>query len=175
MVTIIAQSEITINASVDAVWQLFAEEFAQIGKWSSGVNHSVGAGANIGNSEYSERACEINAVGFSDTKERMLQYDEKQLLRYSLYQGLPGFVTNAENTWTFQKTAGGTQVFGKTEMQVKGIMGFLFQGVMKQNLKRVLGQMAAEAKYYIENGQPHPDKIKAIASYTQKQARKQPQ
>ena len=166
---VLAQSEIMINASIDKVWQVLAEDFAEIGKWSSDVDYSEGSGEGINGSKCLERACKISAVGFSNTKERILQYDRNQAIRYSLYDGLPGFVTNAENTWTFREVNSNvTRITGQTEMQVKGIMGFLFRGMMKKNLDRVLAEMAEEVKHYIETGKPHPKKIKAIAKYNRK-------
>ncbi|MDJ0570648.1 MAG: hypothetical protein QNJ53_16605, partial [Pleurocapsa sp. MO_192.B19] len=103
------------------------------------------------------------AAGFSDTKERILQYDKNQIIRYSLYHGLPGFVTSAENTWTlYEVNSSITQIVGQTEIHVKGIMGFLFRGMMRSNLNRVLAEMAEEVKHYIEHGTPHRQKMKAI-------------
>lgn len=170
---VLARSEITLNAPIAKVWQMLAEDFAEIGKWSSGVDYSEGLGEGINGSKYAERACKISAAGFSDTKERILQYDKNRTLRYSLYHGLPGFVISAENTWMFYKVNDvTTRIVGQTEMHVKGIMGFLFRGMMRSNLNRVLAEMAEEVKYYIENGTPHPQKIKAIAKYKKKQLKK---
>ena len=171
---VLARSQITIDASVDRVWQVLAEDFAAIGKWSSGVDYSEGSGKGINGSKHTERACKISAVGFSDTKERILQYDHNRTLRYSLYHGLPGFVTSAENTWTLEEISSNTtHIVGQTEMHVKGIMGFLFRGLMRSNLDRVLAEMAEEVKYFIEKGRPHPKKLKAIAKYEQKLTKSQ--
>ena len=169
---VLARSQITINAPVGKVWQVLAEDFAAIGKWSSGVDYSEGSGAGINGSKHTERACKISAVGFSDTKERILQYDKNRTLRYSLYHGLPGFVISAENTWTLEEiNSNTTRIVGQTEMHVKGVMGFLFRGMMRNNLNRVLAEMAEEVKHYIENGTPHPHKLKAIAKYEKKLAK----
>ncbi|MEM8858551.1 MAG: SRPBCC family protein [Chloroflexota bacterium] len=174
MSSIIQQSEIVIDAPIAEVWKLFAEEFAEIDKWSSSVSASQSAGNPINTLDYSERACEISAAGFNDTKERILTYDEPHQLTYSLYDGLPGFVKNAENTWTFEEQAGKTKVVGQTEMEVSGILGFIMGGFMKRSLKSALDQMTREAKYFIENGRPHPDKVKAMEKLAKKQARLAP-
>lgn len=170
--TVIGKTEITINAPIDAVWKVLAEEFSDIGDWSSGVDVSEGSGEGVNGSKYSERACQISAVGFSDTKERILQYERNNLIRYSLYEGLPGFVANAENTWTFFEDGEHTHVVGQTVMQVKGVMGCLFRSLMKHNLNKALASMAEESKHYIETGYPHPKKVRAKAKFAKKQARK---
>lgn len=172
---VLARTQITINAPVQGVWQVLAEDFAAIGKWSSGVDYSEGSGEGINGSKHTERACKISAMGFSDTKERILQYDKNRTLRYSLYHGLPGFVISAENTWTLEELdSHTTRVIGQTKMYVKGVMGFVFRGMMRNNLNRVLAEMAEEVKYYIEYGKPHPQKIKAIAKYEKKLAKQSP-
>ena len=165
---ITATTEITIDAPLDRVWTVMAEDFAGIGKWSSGVKRSTGSGPSMNGSACTERACEIAAMGFSDTKERIVEFTPRDRIRYELYDGLPGFVIQAINGWHFEAVEGGARVRGQTDMDVKGPIGLMMGGFMKKNLTRVLGEMAEEAKHYIETGQVHPRKAKLNA----KQARK---
>ena len=170
--TIQGRAQNHINAPVADVWAALAEDFAGIGTWASGVNHAEGAGRPVGGSLHSERACEIAATGFNDTKERILDFDtDRHVLRYQLYDGLPGFVENAENTWTLREERGGTRIVGVTEMRINGIMGKLMGGFMTRNTNRVLEHMAEELKHYVETGRPHPRKAKAAAKYQKKLAR----
>ncbi len=165
-----AASEISINASAEKIWQVLAVEFGDIGKWASGVDASEGSGDSINGSTCSERACKISATGFSDTKERITIYDKKgYLLRYTLFHGLPGFVKDAYNTWQLiPKTDSETLVKAHTEMRATGIMGTLMKGFMTRSTQKVLVAMCEELKHYVENGEPHPNKVKAIAKYHRK-------
>ncbi len=157
---VISTVDIFIDATPDKVWEILAEDFAGIGKWSSGVSHSEGFGNPIGDSPHSIRACEITAAGFDDTKEEILEFDEQNYtLRYSLFDGLPGFVKDAENTWRLTAQGAGTQVSAKTVMRATGPMGFMMRGIMKGATQKALSSMAEEVKYYIEQGKPHPNKV----------------
>ncbi len=166
---ITATSQATVDAPLEQVWAVMAQDFAGIEKWSSGVNASVGSAPPVNGSDHGERACKIAAAGFSDTKERIIEFEPMSRIRYSLYDGLPGFVQNAINGWHFSEENGRTHVRGQTDMEIKGIMGVLMGGFMKKNLTRVLSEMAEEAKHYIEHGEPHPRKKKAMAKFAKKQ------
>lgn len=165
-----ASAVINIKAPIEKIWQLLAVEFADIGKWASGVDASEGSGASINGSTCSERVCEINATGFSDTRERIIIYDKDGfILKYNLFHGLPGFVKDAFNTWQLvPKDDSTTLVKANTEMRATGIMGSLMKGFMARSTKKVLNAMCEELKYYTETGQPHPNKQKAIAKYNRK-------
>lgn len=165
-----ASSSITIDASVEKIWEVLAVQFGDIGKWASGVDASEGSGEPIDGSTCSERACKISATGFSDTKERITVYDkDSYMLRYTLFHGLPGFVKDAFNTWILEPQDDTvTLVKAHTQMRATGIMGALMGGFMRKSTKKVLIEMCEELKYYVENGSPHPDKLKAIEKYNRK-------
>ncbi|GAA0873367.1 hypothetical protein GCM10009117_25140 [Gangjinia marincola] len=164
-----ASAEIVVNAPIDEVWQVLAVEFGDIGKWASGVDASEGSGAPINGSSCPERVCKINATGFSDTKERITIYDEDgHLLKYTLFHGLPGFVKDAFNTWQLFSKDNNTHIKAHTEMRATGLMGSLTKGFMIKNTQKVLNAMCEELKYYVENGEPHLNKVKAIAKYSRK-------
>lgn len=173
-VNVAAASEIYIDAPIEQVWEILAIDFGGIGKWASGVDRSTGSGEGINGATCSERACEISAVGFNDTKERILILDNDQhILRYTLFHGLPGFVKNAENEWQLKEQNGRTYVTAKTEMHATGLMGWMMRGFMRNSTKKVLNNMAEELKHYVETGNPHPRKVKAIAKFEKKETKKQ--
>ena len=165
-----ATSKIIIKATPDKVWKILAEDFGEISKWASGVNASEGFGESIQGSSCSERACEISATGFSDTKERITVFDkESHTLQYTLFHGLPGFVKDAFNTWELSPTnKSTTMITATTEMRATGIMGRLMKGFMTRSTQKVLDAMCEELKFYIENGKPHPRKQQAIEKYNRK-------
>ncbi|WP_299215730.1 SRPBCC family protein [uncultured Aquimarina sp.] len=169
---VVATAETIINAPINEVWAILAEDWAGIGKWSSGVSHSQGFGEPIGGSDYTIRACEITAAGFDDTKEQILEYDDKNyLLKYELADGLPGFVKDAINIWTLEETANGTLIKGKTTMRATGIMGGMMKGIMKGATRKALESMTRELKHYIETGELHPDKLASNKKVAKKDAK----
>ncbi|MEM8908414.1 MAG: SRPBCC family protein [Bacteroidota bacterium] len=169
---IIASSSIVVAAPIEEVWKLLAEEFGEIGKWASGVDHSEGMGESIGGSDCSERACTISATGFNDTKERILVYDEKKyLLQYELFHGLPGFVHDAVNSWSLKQEGTATEVSAHTTMYAKGVLGFVLRGFMTSSTRKALRYMCEELQHYLEKGKPHPRKTAAMAKYQRKQAK----
>ncbi|MEM9615752.1 MAG: SRPBCC family protein [Actinomycetota bacterium] len=165
--TITAESTTVVDAPVAAVWRLIVEQFADIDQWSSGVNRSQGTAPGA-DGQAGERACEIAAAGFQDTSERVVETVPRTRFRYELYDGLPGFVVGAENTWTFAPEGSGTRLTGRTEMRIEGIMGLLGGRPMRRSSRKALDSMTREAKYMIEHGRPHPDKVKAAARYRRK-------
>ncbi len=169
---VVATAETVINAPIEKVWAVIAEDWAGIGKWSSGVSHSQGFGEPIGGSDYTIRACEITAVGFDDTKEKILEYDaQNHLIKYELADGLPGFVKDAINVWTLEETSNGTLIKGKTTMRATGFMGVMMKGMMKGATRKALESMARELKYYVETGNLHPDKLKSNEKVAKKDAK----
>lgn len=169
---VVATAQAIIKAPIEDVWAILAEDWAGIGKWSSGVSHSQGFGDAIGGSEYTIRACEITAAGFDDTKEQILEYDaENHFIRYELADGLPGFVKDAINVWTLEETPEGTLIKGKTTMRATGVMGWMMKGIMKGATRKALESMARELKYYTETGNLHPDKVASIEKIAKKDAK----
>lgn len=169
---VVATAETVIKAPIKDVWAILAEDWAGIGKWSSGVSHSQGFGEPIGGSDYTIRACEITAAGFDDTKEEILEYDaQNHLIRYELADGLPGFVKDAINVWTLEETSEGTLIKGKTTMRATGLMGFMMKGIMKSATRKALESMARELKHYVETGALHPDKIESNGKVAKKDAK----
>lgn len=163
-------SLITINKSAKDVWSILADDYGGIGKWASGVNASEGVGNPIGGSNCSGRQCKISATGFSDTEEKILTYNKDNfILQYQLVHGLPGFVKNAINTFILTPVKDETKVNVNTIMDATGIPGMLMKGFMSRSTQKVLNHMLEELKHYIETGNVHPRKQKAIDKYQKKQ------
>lgn len=171
-----ASYNITINAPIEKVWEVLAVDFGGIGKWASGVNHSksVGDGKAHQGATCDERACKINAPGFSNAKERIVVFDSSNhILAYTIYEGVPGFVKNFKNQWTLVKQGDGVLLTGTSTMRATGIMGWMMRGLMRSSTRKVLRNMGEELKHYVEkNGQVHPRKASAMEKYNRKQNKK---
>lgn len=169
---IIAEAEIHLRSPIEKVWQVLAVDFDQIDQWSSGVKRSVAQGEALNGSKVGGRHCNLSAVGFTVMDEEILIFDRKNhTLSYRLYNGLPGFVTNAVNTWRLFEASGGTHLTVRTDMHTKGLMGCLLRPMMKGNLNSALQSMSEELKYYVDTGEPHPKKKKALQKLRQSKRR----
>lgn len=155
------KKEIIINADIEKCWQLLGEDFAHADRWASAVSHSEGNGAGFNGASCSERSCSTSLGGL---KEKLLEFSpEQHLLKYEVAEGMPAMVKNATNDWrltSLEKDQ--TRLTMVAEMQISGLMGTLMKPMMRAKMSKLTGQIAEEFKYFVENGAPHPRKVKAM-------------
>lgn len=90
------KASIEINASADATWQVFGEDFEGISKWldaiiSSTLDGDLGVGVT--------RTC--NFPKDLVIKEKLTHFDPRtRTLTYAILSGLPGFMLKVDNAWT---------------------------------------------------------------------------
>ncbi len=159
---IIIKHELIINASIVKTWQVLGPEFADAYKWASSIKHSEARNIEtINGSTCTERGCSVSGMG--NIKEKILHYSETEhTLSYQVYEGMPKMVKYAANTWKLTDLGNGTT---KLEMQIEmkagGLMGSMMKGMMRKKMTKMSKQITEEFKYYVENGNPHPRKIKS--------------
>lgn len=159
------QSEI-INVSADDLWEIVGLGFENAGVWSTAVDHSVGSGkAEFEGATCSERACDLNASGFSKIKEILTMYNEKaQELKYEVTEGNPGFVVLASNHWKVIKVGENQSRLEMTiTMHLKKFMGTLMGGMLKRNINKLIPTIFDDLKIYAETGQISEQKKKRMA------------
>lgn len=159
------EKEITINKNIESAWKVLGHKFTDVHKWASAVNHSEGKGNGINGAACSERGCDI--AGMGKTQEKLIEFsNDKHLLSYIVPEGMPSMIKRATNTW--QLISVGTDK-SKLHMEMNftfgGIMGRIIQPMMKMMMSKMGNQMVEEFKYYVENGEAHPRKIKAMKKY----------
>lgn len=154
------QKVISINVPVAQAWKVLGPEFPDASIWATAVAHSEGKGTGINGASCSERACETTMGALS---EKITVYSpEKHLLSYQVYHGMPKMVKYAQNTWQLTTLADGkTQLTMTMEMRIGGI-GKMMKPMMKMKLSKMGNELTEEFKYYVENGKPHPRKVKAV-------------
>lgn len=159
--TVISQNVI-INAGISKVWQILGPEFADAYKWATAIKHSQAINTeSIHGSTCSERGCDVS--GFGSIKEKILGYSETDhVLHYQVTEGMPGMVSYMSNFWKLTETKEGkTKLEMRMEMKPKGFMGILMKGMMKRRMTMMSKEIVEEFTYYVENGVPHPRKVKA--------------
>lgn len=159
---------IEINASANTLWRILAEEYDQVGTWTTQIEQSspnpdlpVGEG----------RVCV--APGFGDIKETITAFDEKA--RKFSYEAeissFPFFVKEMGNTWEVEPKGKDRAL---VHMNLKGRLLPVFAQLMGPIMKRQLANSAdvilSELKYYAETGSIHPDKVAQLATAKSKLA-----
>ncbi len=150
----------TVNASKADVWQVLAEDFAEVGEWSSLISDVDFIANDQGGMLGATRFCFIPAFGES-VEERITTYDESSgTLAYDIVKGLPPFVTQGENTFDVVAIdANTTQVSSTMTMQIAPQTPGLPIGMAKQNFAHAVSLSLDELTYFIENNAPHPREI----------------
>lgn len=160
---VLIKQELIINAPIQKAWQVLGPEFASGSVWASSIKHSKARDHDSFNgSNCTERGCNVKGMG--NIKEKLLIYSEADhKISYQVYEGMPKMVKYAANTWKLTDLGNGTT---KLEMQIEmktgGLMGSMMKGMMRRKMTKMSKQIAEEFQYYVENGNPHPRKIKSI-------------
>ncbi len=157
----VIEKEIIINSDIEKCWKVLGVDFAHASRWASAVSHSEGKGAAFNGASCTERSCSTTMGGL---KEKLLEFSpENYLLKYEVAEGMPSMVKYATNDWRLTSLAGSqTRLTMAVEMQIEGLMGTLMRPMMRSKMSKITGQLCEEFKFYVENGQPHPRKVKAM-------------
>ena len=159
--------EIEINAPADEVWKILGERYSEIGKWATVIKKSEAMphvatpeGADAGG-----RSCTPLMPFVSHVNEELTRFiPEERTFNYKATAGLPGFITNAENTWSVHPEGKDRcRVKSTGRLTLKPFPGKLIYPFFKWQLDRAGAQLFEELKFYAENGKPHPRKLKTLA------------
>ena len=163
--TVIIEKSTVINAPIDQVWTISADEFQNIDRWDGNVKSSSVTGTAQGQAPVGGRVCAM--YNGRETVESLVEYDAAQRsFTYEITKGLPGFVVSARNVWSHETLAGDrTRLTMRVVMQVKGIIGTVMSGPMKSQMGKVLENAQEELKHFVETGKPHSRKARQISKH----------
>ena len=169
------EREMTINVSADELWEMVGPGFVEVYKWSSSVDHAEGQGiSSFEGAVCDERFCDVNVKGFSKISEKLTAYDASKMnLAYTVQQGMPGFVSHAENNWTvIPLGANRSKLVMKGKFEVKGLMGLLMRSTMEKKMFETLETVLNDAKVYAETGKVSATKAARMQELSKKLERK---
>ncbi|MEL7124064.1 MAG: SRPBCC family protein [Bacteroidota bacterium] len=164
------KKEITVNKSINEVWEVLGNQYAEAYKWARGLYHSEGFGTpKLEGASCNNRTCDTS---FGRIQEEIRTFDSKNyILEYEVIKGFPGFIKQGINKWTLTKVSD-TQT--KVNMHfigiTQGFMGLIMGPVMRIQLNKGLGEVLGDFKHYVEIGEPSPEKIKDIQKHAKKAA-----
>jgi hypothetical protein len=160
---------ITIDAAGDKVWDVFAHDFDNAYKWMASIPKSFGKdnGKKYEGSSSAGRVCELdsNPNGMK-AKESFLAYDEEKKTCSVLIEflntpfGFPLVQNVAE--FSLSEQEGNQSVITFSVTSTLKPFAFIIYPIIKIGFGFVVKQIIEELKFYVENGAPHPRKVKAI-------------
>lgn len=97
-------------------------------------------------------------------KEKLYEFsNENHSLAYEVAVGMPSMVKYATNAWKLVENGENKcKLQIKMDIRMGGIFGSLLQPIMKMQMSRMGNYLVEDFAYYVENGQPHPRKLKAL-------------
>ncbi|AXT49929.1 SRPBCC family protein [Aquimarina sp. BL5] len=164
------KKEIIINKQIEAVWEILGNQFGDVYKWASGLNHSKAFSPPVINGAPSNnRSCELPS---GKIKEVIRKFDPSNyVLEYEVIEGFPFFVDTAINNWQLTKISSeGTKVNMHLIVKTKGLIGSVMNPMMKMQLKKQLIHIPNDLKYYVETGNPSQNKAKELEQLSTKVA-----
>ena len=164
------ESEI-INVSADQLWAMVGTGFEDAYLWATTVDHSVGNGtAQFEGASCDERSCDVSAKGFDKIVEKVTKYNDQEMnFAYDVTDGMPSFMHSAKNDWTVVSVGPNqSKLVMKADFRVKGLMGNIMKGMMKNKMEDLLEVVLNDAKVYAETGSPSSEKLARIEELAKK-------
>ncbi len=149
-----------VNVPADKAWNLMANQFDKVHEWSAGISHS--SGSRNACEQGSKRSCDT-ALGHFDEKIVRFNEAKKRFAYYATSKDMPFFVKGMVIENKVSPISAISCRAGYV-VDVDMIVPFnIFPGIlMKMKFKQTLGLNLEEFKHYLETGQKHPRKIKAL-------------
>ena len=164
--TVSIDRDFVVNAPIERVWKITAEDFANVGSWASQIpNSTAHAGEAIAGAPASGRTCAVAVPGFSKIDEALTAYDPaERTFSYEVLSGLPSFVTKASNRWRLIELGPDqTRLELRGTLETRGLLGRLMAPMLKLNLIRAAKIIESDLRHIAEKGIPSPAKQKQLA------------
>lgn len=156
-----------INANIDHVWHILAEDFANSARWMSGVLHSEAhQNGNMENTSCQGRVCVLdNKPGGLKAEENILTYDKTQ---YKLVfeviphkeKGIQLPVKKNTNTVVLNQINNDlTKVSWQCELDLK-LIGKVLKPLLKLGFRKAFNDLLLDMKVFAETGQVSEKKRK---------------
>lgn len=161
--------KITIDATGDKIWTVFAHDFDNAYKWMASIPKSFGQdnGQRYSGASSSGRVCELdNNPNGMKAKESFLAYDEDKKSCTVLIEflntpfGFPLVKNVAEFSLSEQVRNQSVVTFSVTSTLKP--LAFIIYPIIKFGFGFFVKQIVEELKFYVENETPHPRKVKAL-------------
>lgn len=156
------QDTLIVEVDTDAIWEIVAHRFADVGEWSSAVVSSgpnpdaaTPEGAVVGG-----RVCEVPGIG--SLNETFTSYSEQDKQFTFRATGMPSFITLAQNTVTVRSLGPDRSEVGLDIQMETNAIGKVMGPMFRIRLKSTLDSFLTELKAYAEKGEISAKKRKQL-------------
>ncbi len=163
--TVSIDRDFVVDAPIERVWKITAEDFANVGSWASQIpNSTAHAGEAIEGAPTAGRTCAIAVPGFSKIDEALTAYDPaERTFSYEVLSGLPKLVTKASNQWHLVELGPNqTRIELRGMFETRGLLGRVMAPMLKLNLTRTSKIIESDLRHMAEKGVPSPAKRKQL-------------
>ena len=159
----------TVNASTDKVWEVFAHGFNDAHKWMASVPHSFAQdnGESFEGAESEGRVCELGQgpKGIKASEQFLAYNEENKTATVRIdFVDAPSFFPIKFNTLAFslrEISNDKCEMTWKFRSDIKPL-AYLMWPILRLGFGVFVGQIVEELKFFVENGTPHPRKVKAL-------------
>ena len=161
--------KMTVSASKDKIWEVFAHDFNNAFNWMASVPKSYhqSNGELFSGAKTDGRVCELttNSQGMK-ASEKFLAYDEaKQTATVKIdFVDTPTMFPVRYNMLEFSMNTiseGQTEMIWTFRSRIKPL-AYIIYPLVRYQFSTFVFEIMEELKHYVENGTPHPRKVKAL-------------
>jgi hypothetical protein len=155
------KKEFVINENINAVWEVMGTQYTKVHLWSTNFKNSkAGGNPKLPGINYLHR---ITQTDRGETIQELDEFDNNNFtLTYHISKGAPEIAKTAVGIWSLvQVESNKTKVILEFELETNGFKGLMLSPIIKLKLGKSAMEIAEELKFYLENGEPHPRKIKS--------------
>ena len=156
------KAEVTIAKPIAEAWEVMGNQFDRPDRWSSNFHTSEGGGSSrFAGTEYGYRKTTTDR---GEIIQELEAFDPEQYsFAYRITKGAPPVAESASAVWSLH-AQGANETLATLDFTMIPKAGLPPEILAKieMGIKASTQQLAEELKYYVENGQPHPNKLAAI-------------
>lgn len=153
----------TVDAPPERVWEVLGEGFGEVDSWASGVAASSAKPLDADRAGPTGRTCSTD-LGPLDENVLLFDATDRRIAYEAHSEAMPFFVRGLENEWRMTPLAdGGTQVDMNFVARLTPGFNVVMWPFMRGKITRLLDESIEELTYFVEQGEPHPRKLEAMA------------
>jgi hypothetical protein len=157
---------IIVNAPADAVCAVVGRQFDRIGEWATAIPASAPVPAPVADpspAPVAGRVCETGIALLPRITEMIVEYDDTARTVTYRAEGMPAYVTAAQNTWTvIPLDEWRSRVTLRARFDTRGLLGWLARWLILAQVRRTSRYLADDLRHYVEHGTPSPRKQRQL-------------
>lgn len=157
-----------VNAGVEKVWKVVATDFDKASEWMALVpaSHKIGENLGFDGAPMEGRVCQLSdEPNGLYAEEKFTHFDASNHVYHMEVVPKNGKIPVEKNNVIVKVESLGlnkSQVTWTSDITLKPL-GKVMYPVLKLGLSKGFAELLEELKYFVETGEPHPRKMKALA------------